>query len=116
MAEKEIGKSQRKNPSYREEANALVHQCLRAGFIEELHAGKSSILLEDESLSRITDEEMKKLMIETSAKLAEYLEMRDCNPKEYKTFIDFITLSHTSAWSKDVKEYDIQSKVSRKVT
>jgi hypothetical protein len=110
MNEKEINKLLRKNPTYREEANALIHQCLRAGFIEDLHTGKSSKLLEDKSLSRITNEEMKKLMIETTAKLADYLEMRDKNPKEYKKFINSITLLFTHDWSKDIKEYQIKSR------
>lgn len=110
MKENEMKKLLRKNPGYREEANALIHQCLRVGFIEDLHAGKSSKLLEDRSLSRITNEEMKKLMIKTSAKLSEYLELRDKNPEEYKKFINSITLLFTHDWSKDLKQYEIKSR------
>ncbi len=110
MDEKEMRKLLRKNFNYREEANALICECLRNGFIEDLHAGKSSKLLEDKSLSRITDEEMKKLMIETTAKLADYLQMRDKNPKEYKKFINFITLTYTRDWSLDLTEYNIESR------
>ena len=54
-----MNKLLRKKPTYREEANALICECLRNGFIEDLH-------------SRISDEEMKKLMIETTAKLELY--------------------------------------------
>jgi hypothetical protein len=97
MDEKELKKLIRKKPSYREEANALIGECLRNGFIEDLHA-------------RITDEEMKKLMIETTAKLADYLEIRDKNPKEYKKFINFMTLTYTKDWSKDLRKYTIESK------
>ena len=110
MKENEIKKLLRKNPGYREEANALIHQCLRAGFIEDLHADKSSKLLEDESLSRITNEEMNKLMIETSAELAKYLELKETNPREYKIFINSTTLLFTHDWSKDLKQYEIKSK------
>ena len=83
------------NPSYREEANALICECLRNGFIEDLH-------------ERITQEEMKKLMIETTAKLEVYLEMRDENPNEYKKFINFMTLTYTREWSNDLIEYNIE--------
>lgn len=110
MNEKELKKLLRKNPTYREEANALICESLRNGFIEDLHAGKSSKLLEDKSLSRITDEEMKKLMIETTAKLEVYLEIRDKHPKEYKKFINFMTLTYTKDWSKDLREYNIESR------
>jgi hypothetical protein len=54
----------------RDLANALVAMTFRNGFLEELHAGKDSPLLADPSLSRITNAEMKRLMIESSAQLA----------------------------------------------
>ena len=66
--------------SYRDQANVLTLLAFRNGPIEDLHAGKYSPLLEDPELSRITDEEMKKLMIAASAKLAELLETRDSDP------------------------------------
>lgn len=47
----------------RDEANALVAYAFRNGPIENLHAGKYSELLENENLSRITDDEMKTLMV-----------------------------------------------------
>ncbi len=47
----------------RDEANAIVAFAFRNGPIEGLHAGKSSDLLSDPELSRITDDEMQKLMI-----------------------------------------------------
>jgi len=43
----------------------------RNGYLEKLHAGKYSELLEKPGLSRITDVEMKKLMIQSSTVLAE---------------------------------------------
>lgn len=69
--------------TYRDHANVLTLLAFRNGPIENLHAGKSSALLEDPELSRITDEEMKTLMIAASAKLAELLVLRDSNPDAY---------------------------------
>ena len=43
----------------RDEANAIVAWAIRNGPLEDLHAGKHSKLLEDDSLGRITDAEMK---------------------------------------------------------
>ena len=51
-----------------DEANALTACAFRNGFLEDLHAGKSSELLTQPGLSRISDEEMRKLMIQASAK------------------------------------------------
>lgn len=115
-----------KKPTYREEANALVHQCVRAGFIEEIHAGVSpSSAKKDFSdvkvvshygeiqwneLSRITDEEMKKLMIEISSKLAEFLEKKEKYPEQYKKEINLTTLMYTPEWEKILSEYHIGEK------
>ena len=54
----------------RDEANALTAYAFRNGPLENLHAGKSSPLTSDPTLSRITDPEMKELMINASEKLA----------------------------------------------
>jgi len=72
------GSRQRPRPVWtlRDEANALTVYSFRHGFLEELHAGKSSPLLDDPTLSRITDAEMKKLMIESSARLAHMLKLK----------------------------------------
>ncbi len=43
----------------RDEANALTACAFRNGTLEGLHTGKSSPLLDDTSLSRITDKEIK---------------------------------------------------------
>jgi len=69
--------------TYRDQANVLTLLAFRNGPIEDLHAGKYSPLLEDPELSRITDDEMKKLMIAASAKLAELLELRDSDPDAF---------------------------------
>jgi hypothetical protein len=69
--------------TYRDQANVLTLLAFRNGPIEDLHAGKYSTLLEDQELSRITDEEMKRIMIAASAKLAELLELRDSDPEAF---------------------------------
>jgi hypothetical protein len=73
----------------REEANAITVWAFRNGYIEELHAGKHSELLETPGLSRITNDEMKKLNIGISSKIAEILTLRDTNPTEYWKKIAF---------------------------
>jgi len=84
----------------REEANALVCSAFRNGFLEELHAGKHSELLERPELSRITDAEMKKLMIGASAKLAELLSLKQSNPAEYRKRIDYFLKTYCGKWEK----------------
>ncbi|MCY2927523.1 MAG: hypothetical protein NT031_19210, partial [Planctomycetota bacterium] len=69
--------------TYRDQANVLTLLAFRNGPIEDLHAGQSSPLLEDPGLSRITDEEMKTLMIAASTKLAELLALRDSDPDAF---------------------------------
>jgi hypothetical protein len=71
----------------RDEANALTAYAFRNGSLEDLHAGKDSPLLKDAGLSRITDDEMKRLMIEASEKLAEMLLLKQQNPVEYETWL-----------------------------
>lgn len=84
----------------REEANALTCCAFRNGYIEELHAGKHSELLETPGLSRITDAEMKKLMITASSKLAELLAMKETNPDEYWRQMTFFNEKYCSRWEK----------------
>jgi hypothetical protein len=50
----------------RDLANALIAGAVRNGYLEDLHAGRSSPVLLEPAISRITDDEMKKLMIESS--------------------------------------------------
>ena len=84
----------------REEANALTCCAFRNGYIEELHAGKHSELLEKPGLSRITDAEMKKLMIGASAKLAELLGMKEAKPDEYWKLVKFFNEKYCGRWEK----------------
>jgi hypothetical protein len=85
----------------REEANALTCCAFRNGFIEDLHAGKHSALLDTPGLSRITDAEMKKLMIGASAKLAELLEMKESSPDKYWELIKYFDKNYCHHWVKD---------------
>lgn len=83
----------------REEANAITVWAFRNGYIEELHAGNHSELLETPGLSRITNAEMKRLNIEISTKIAKILDLRDNDPEEYARQIDFF-IRHCRHWEK----------------
>ena len=85
--------------TYREEANAITVWAFRNGYIEQLHRGKYSELLETPGLSRITGLEMKRLNIEFSSKIAEILAMRDANPAEYAKNIVYF-LQYCETWEK----------------
>jgi hypothetical protein len=84
----------------RDEANALTAFAFRNGMLEDLHAGKSSPLTADPSLSRITNAEMKDLMIEASGKLAELLALRETEPKKYQRFIQSYGIIYCRSWSR----------------
>ena len=84
----------------REEANALTCCAFRNGYIEDLHAGKYSDLLQKPELSRITNDEMKKLMIEASAKLAQLLAMKENHPEKYWQQIMFFHKHYCGEWEK----------------
>ncbi len=71
----------------REEANAIVAHVFRNGFLEDLHAGITDEKFLDSKYSRITDEEMKKLMIECCEKMEHLLKLREENPQSYKHFL-----------------------------
>lgn len=84
----------------RDEANALVACAFRNGPIEDLHAGKYSELLEDKSLSRITDAEMKTLMLNACQKMEELLRLKEANPDEYFTFIAQYAWRYCRRWER----------------
>ena len=92
----------------RDEANALVANCLRNNeLFEGLHAGAWSPLLEDASLSRITDDEMKKLMIEVSARLAYMLALKTTDLEAYIAQIEWNRRSYTSGWERRAVTVDL---------
>ena len=84
----------------REEANALTCAAFRNGFLEELHAGKPSELLEQPEFSRITQDEMKKLMIEASQKVAGFLAMKEKEPEKYWQKMKWVNETYCSRWEK----------------
>jgi len=67
----------------RDEANAIVALAFRNGPIEDLHAGKSSELLSNLELSRITDDEMKTIMLNACEQVAKLLELKETDPEQY---------------------------------
>ena len=67
----------------RDEANAITAMAFRNGPIEDLHAGKSSELLSNPELSRITDEEMKTVMVNACEHVAKLLELKETDPEGY---------------------------------
>jgi hypothetical protein len=84
----------------RDEANALVACAFRNGPLEDLHAGKHSKLLEDTSLSRITDEEMKALMLSACERMEMLLRLKESDPKKYDSFIKACNIMHCSSWER----------------
>ena len=84
----------------RDEANAVTAYAFRNGIIEDLHAGKESDLVSDPSLSRITDPEMKELMIEASKKVAFLLQMKERDPEKYNGFVTAYGLYYCRGWQR----------------
>ncbi len=84
----------------RDEANALTAYAFRNGPLEGLHAGKASPLTDDPSLSRITDAEMKNLMINASEHLAKMLALRDSDPDQYRRFVQAYGIRYCRSWNR----------------
>lgn len=84
----------------REEANALTCIAFRNGYLEELHAGRHSEILDEPGYSRITDAEMKKLMIGASTQVARLLELKENNPAEYWRQIMYFNENVCARWEK----------------
>jgi hypothetical protein len=84
----------------RDEANAIVAYAFRNGPIEQLHAGKYSPLLEDKSLSRITDEEVKTLMIHACRRVEELLRLKQSNPTEYEARMRDYHFRYCDQWER----------------
>ena len=84
----------------RDEANALTAYAFRNGPLEGLHAGKSSRLTEDPSLSRITDDEMRTMMINASETLALALRLRETDPEKYRRFVQGYAFRYCRAWNR----------------
>jgi hypothetical protein len=91
----------------RDMANALVVAAFRNGFVEELHAGRSSPLLTDPSLSRITDDEMKKLCLEMSAKLAHLLQVYLRTPDLFAAYMGLRLLPYAHGWEREARTFEL---------
>ncbi|MEO9930142.1 hypothetical protein [Rhodopirellula bahusiensis] len=84
----------------RDEANAIVAWAFRNGPIEELHAGRTSSLLSDPALSRITDEEMKLLMLFACRRMAWLLELKESDPADYQRQIQVYCKQYCQSWER----------------
>lgn len=84
----------------RDEANAIVASAFRNGPIEDLHAGESSELLEKPELSRITDDEMKKIMINASQCVEKLLREKQEDPSAYYQKIMEYNLKYCRKWER----------------
>lgn len=85
----------------RDEANALTAFAFRNGFLEDLHAGKSLPVAQQSGFSRISDDEMRRLMIEASEKLAQLLTKKQQDPQGYETFIRQYHKIYCGSWKRD---------------
>jgi hypothetical protein len=104
-----MGKPKKNRPSrlpegeftIRDEANALTAFAFRNGFLEDLHAGESSPMLRRPGYSRISDNEMKRLMIEASSKLEQLLKLKIEEPDKYDAFIREYQKMYCLNWKRD---------------
>ncbi|TXT38699.1 MAG: hypothetical protein FD138_284 [Planctomycetota bacterium] len=86
--------------SLRDEADAIVAYAFRNGPIEDLHAGQYSDLLEQKELSRITDAEMKELMINACERMEELLRLKESNPEKYAELILGQNFRYCRSWNR----------------
>lgn len=84
----------------RDEANALVAWAFRNGPLEQLHRGRYSPLLEDDSLSRITDAEMKILMLNACQTMESLLRLRESDPEEYARQVRAYSFQYCRRWER----------------
>jgi hypothetical protein len=85
----------------RDEANGLTAFAFRNGLLEDLHSGKPSPILSEPGYSRISDEEMRRLMIEASEKLEQMLRMMREEPGRYELFIRDYQKRYCRAWKRE---------------
>ena len=84
----------------RDEANAITAYAFRIGPLEDLHSGEYSELLESDRYCRVTDAEMKKLMVASSAKVAELLRMARDDPGGYQRLLRQYHRDYCTAWER----------------
>jgi len=86
--------------SIRDEANAIVALAFRNGPLEDFHSGKHSQLLDDPSLSRITDKEMKALMINACEKVEQLLRLKQDDPIDYDRTVKSASFLYCRNWNR----------------
>ncbi|MEP0847341.1 MAG: hypothetical protein HRF50_11060 [Phycisphaerae bacterium] len=84
----------------RDEANAIVAYAFRNGPIEDLHAGNPSELLENPERSRITDDEMKKIMVNACQCVERLLREKQEDPGAYYQKILEYNLKYCRKWER----------------
>lgn len=84
----------------RDEANAIIAMSVRNGPIENLHAGKHLPLLDDESLSRLTDAEIRSIMVYATRTLAMMLWLRDEAPDVYRRYLQAYGGRYCCSWER----------------
>lgn len=84
----------------RDEANAIVAYAFRNGPLERLHEGESSALLENPKLSRITDAEMKELMLNACEHMEKLLRLKQDDPGAYYQKIMEFNLKFCREWDR----------------
>ena len=87
--------------SVRDEANALTAYAFRNGLLEDLHAGKPLPMPNQRGYSRISDDEMRRLMIEASAKLSSMLQLKQEDPAKYEIVIRDYQRRYCRCWDRD---------------
>jgi len=97
----------------RDEANAITAHVFRNGFLEDLHSGLPSPLVTNPRFARITDPEMKKLMIESSAKLAHWLCLREMlleeKPEAYYQLLRVVAFRASRNWEREAQSCEISA-------
>ncbi|MCG8586255.1 MAG: hypothetical protein MI757_16230 [Pirellulales bacterium] len=82
----------------RDEANAIVAKAFRNGPLEDLHAGEHSELLDDDRYSRITDAEMKRLMVNACEQVEALLRLKQESPKQYEFEVKAYAAMYCRGW------------------
>ncbi len=97
----------------RDEANAITAHVYRNGFLEDLHSGLPSPLVMNPRFARITDPEMKKLMIESSAKLAHWLCLREMlleeKPEAYYQLLRSVEFRASRNWDREAQSCEVSA-------
>ena len=95
----------------RDEANAITAHVFRNGYLEDLHSGLPSPLVTNPRFARITDPEMTKLMIESSAKLAHWLCLREMlleeKPEAYYQLLRAVAFRAARNWEREAQSCEV---------